>query len=112
MKSTTFLAGLLLALPVPKAPAATSEVQTLFEKHIRPVLVEKCQSCHGAKRQRGGLRLDSRASVLKGGDSGPAVLAGQPDASLLLRAVRQQGELKMPPRDKLSAETVEALANW
>src|SRR5690349_17547055 len=52
-----------------------------FEKHVRPVLIDKCVRCHGPKQQRGGLRLDSRAALLRGGDNGPALVAGQPDKS-------------------------------
>src|SRR5262245_19460434 len=85
-----------------------------FEKHVRPVLVEKCQSCHGSKDQRGGLRLDSREAVLKGGYTGPAVVAGQPDRSLLLKMVRGEGELRMPPKQKdaLGRAQIDALAAW
>ena len=75
-----------------------------FEKHVRPVLVSKCQSCHGPKRQQGGLRLDSRAALLKGSDNGAVVVPGQPDKSLLVRAIRYDGDVQMPPKNKLPAE--------
>src|SRR5262249_39789008 len=85
-----------------------------FEKHVRPVLAERCYSCHGPKLQRGGLRLDSRDALLKGGDTGPALVPGKPEASLLLKAVRREGEVKMPPKDKdrLDARAVAALEAW
>ena len=85
-----------------------------FEKHVRPILVEKCQSCHGAKKQHGSLRVDSRQALLEGGDKGPALVVGKPDESLLVKAVRRQGTLKMPSReaDKLSPAETEALATW
>jgi hypothetical protein len=83
-----------------------------FEKHVRPVLVEQCFSCHGPKKQMGGLRLDSRAALLKGGDSGPAVKPGDPDASLLIRAVRHEGAVKMPRGKKLPDPALHALAAW
>ncbi|MCP5781299.1 hypothetical protein NL316_27160, partial [Klebsiella pneumoniae] len=67
-----------------------------FEAKIRPVLVESCFDCHTAD-EKGGLRLDSRERLLKGGDSGPAIVPGSPDGSLLMKAVRHvQGVSKMP----------------
>ena len=61
-----------------------------FEKRIRPVLAERCYDCHSvsADKVKGGLLLDSHASILKGGDTGPAIIAGDADASLLIQAVR------------------------
>src|SRR4051794_28721873 len=67
-----------------------------FEKHVRPVLLDKCVGCHGPKSQRGSLRLDSRKAVLDGGDTGPAIVLGQPDKSLLITSVRQTGDGRMP----------------
>jgi mono/diheme cytochrome c family protein len=84
-----------------------------FEKSIRPILVEHCQKCHGAKKQQGGLRLDSRDAALKGGDSGPAIVAGKPDESLVVRAVRHEDDdLKMPPEEKLSGREIADLVRW
>ncbi len=62
-----------------------------FEKHVRPVLAEHCYQCHGSKKQSVGLRLDNRASALKGSENGPVIVAGNPDKSLLIQAVRQVG---------------------
>src|SRR5262249_17307428 len=61
-----------------------------FEQKVRPLLTENCFECHSAKKQRGGLRLDSLASALTGGDQGPALVPGQPDRSLLIKAVRHE----------------------
>jgi mono/diheme cytochrome c family protein len=82
-----------------------------FENKIRPILATQCGSCHQEKAA-GGLSLLSRESVLKGGDSGPAIIPGDPEKSLLLIAVHQTGSLKMPKGGKLSAEEVQALAEW
>ncbi|MBS0266854.1 MAG: DUF1553 domain-containing protein [Planctomycetes bacterium] len=108
-----------LASVVPAAlradePAPSAAQAEFFEKRIRPLLAEHCWSCHGEKKQEGGLRLDSRDSLLSGGDSGPAVVSGKPSASLLIEAVEQAGDLKMPPapRAKLSAEALAALKQW
>jgi mono/diheme cytochrome c family protein len=116
----TFLAvitGLFLLAPAarpaePAQAAADAQAVEHFEKNVRPVLVEHCHSCHGPTKQRGGLRLDSRANLLKGGDSGQAVNLTAPDQSLFLKAVRQEGDLKMPPKGKLDAKAVAALAEW
>ncbi len=86
-----------------------------FEKKVRPLLVQHCYSCHSAdaKKVRGGLLLDSRPGLLKGGDSGPAVVPGAPRQSLLVRAVRHADEsLKMPPKGKLSAREIGDLETW
>lgn len=106
MRSCVLLLGIGLAVRLPAQDPA------FFEKHVRPVLVEQCQSCHGAKKQMGGLRLDSRAALLSGGDNGPVLIAGAPEKSLLIEAVRQTGERKMPPKGKLKPEQIEALALW
>src|SRR5262245_28449599 len=86
-----------------------------FERKVRPVLVEHCYECHSAraKKVRGGLLLDSRDDVLRGGDSGPALVPGHPDRSLLVKAVRHTDErLRMPPRHKLPAPLVADLEAW
>src|SRR5262245_15364678 len=101
-------AGTLTAADPPVSPQQAD----FFEKRIRPVLVEHCFACHGEKKQEGGLRLDSRERLLKGGDGGPVVVPGKPDESELIEAIRQTGDLKMPPKGKLSSETVTALAEW
>lgn len=109
--SATILA--LLVLPAADAKPSAAAVEH-FEKQVRPVLVEKCVSCHGPKTQRGGLRVDSRAALLKGGDSGPSLKPGDPDNSLILKAIRHQGDLKMPPKakDRLDDQAVVALTAW
>jgi cytochrome c553 len=95
-------------------PAAkpSAEVVRFFENKVRPVLAEQCFRCHGADKQKGKLRLDSRAAALAGGERGPAFVPGDPDKSLLLQAVRQQGALVMPPGRKLRAEQIADLTQW
>src|SRR5579872_5725841 len=93
----------------------TAADSQFFEAKVRPVLVERCFACHSAaaKKQRGGLRLDSRAAAVQGGDTGPAVVPGRPDESLLVKAVRQQDEsLQMPPKGKLPPREIAALEEW
>ena len=71
----------------PAADEALSERTEFFEKAIRPLLAEHCHECHGDQKQEGGLRLTSRATLLRGGDSGPAVVPGEAEVSPLIRAV-------------------------
>ena len=82
-----------------------------FEQNVRPLLAEKCYSCHGDKKQKAGLRLDSLEAILKGGESGPAVVAGKPEESLIVEAINYQG-LEMPPTGKLAPEKVAVLTRW
>lgn len=106
---------LLLLFPVVARSAATPEDRDFFEKKVRPLLHSRCQSCHSvaSKKSRGGLRLDSRASILKGGDSGPAVVPGQPGKSLLIQAIRHEHEsLAMPLADKLPRGEIAILEEW
>src|SRR4051812_33054011 len=97
--TATLVASLQAVLPA--QPAADVEA---FEKEVRPLLIESCAKCHGADKQKAGLRVDSRQALLEGGETGPALVAGRPDESLLLEAVRQDGDLKMPPGRKLAPE--------
>ncbi|HVX12951.1 MAG TPA: PSD1 and planctomycete cytochrome C domain-containing protein [Pirellulales bacterium] len=86
-----------------------------FEKRVRPVLVEHCYECHSAEAKKlgGGLLLDSRAGLMKGGDSGPALEPGKPESSLLVSAVRYADQaLQMPPNGKLSAAAIADLEAW
>src|SRR5262245_32303560 len=69
------------------ANAGEPEGVEVFESKIRPLLVEHCQKCHGAEKQWSGLRLDSRAAALAGGDNGPALVAGNPDDSELVKRI-------------------------
>jgi cytochrome c553/alkylhydroperoxidase/carboxymuconolactone decarboxylase family protein YurZ len=92
------------------APDAASV--KFFEDKVRPVLATRCFSCHGAGKQKGGLRLDSREAALHGGESGPALQPGKADESLLVRAVRQTDELKMPPTGKLTTTEIASLTAW
>src|SRR4051812_47436725 len=75
-----------------------------FEKSVRPVLATKCLGCHGPEKQKGGLRLDTRASMMRGGDSGAAIMPGDPDKSRLVEAIRYGEDLQMPPKAKLKDE--------
>ena len=83
----------------------------LFEKVIRPTLLDQCIRCHGPEKQKGGLRLDSQDGWKTGGDSGEAVLPGGLD-SLLLEVIRYEGGMDMPPKGKLPDSTISAFEEW
>jgi hypothetical protein len=85
--------------------------EQFFEKNVRPLLAENCYSCHGDKKQKGGLRLDSLEAILKGGETGPAIVPGKPDESLLVDAINYAGP-EMPPTGKLAPEKVAVLSRW
>ena len=84
----------------------------LFEKKIRPLFVEKCMTCHGPDKQKSGLRVDSLAGLLTGGERGPSIISKKPAESLLLRALGHDGELKMPPKTKLSDAEIASVKEW
>jgi cytochrome c553 len=106
----------LLALPAgpacaggPPSPASPSD---FFEKAVRPILVEQCVRCHGPEKQKGKLRLDSRAALLAGGASGPTVVPGKPADSLLIKAIHYDDSPRMPPKGKLDAGQIAVLTTW
>jgi hypothetical protein len=107
-------AVLLAALAPLRAAGPGPDGVEFFEKKVRPLLVENCHRCHStATKQRGNLLLDSRAGLVKGGDNGPAVLPGDPEKSLLIKAIRYtDADLRMPPKSQLSGEQVADLTAW
>lgn len=93
--------------------AAQGGADDHFEKEIRPLFIDKCQKCHGPTKQESGLRLDSRAALLKGGVTGPALVPGQADQGTLLAAILGKNDLRrMPPGDKLRPDQIAALTKW
>ena len=105
--SLTLLIGLVTFAHPCAAADYTREVKPLFRDH--------CYACHGAFKQQSALRLDTGVSIRKGGGSGPAVVAGNPDESLLIQAVTGAAGFRMPPEDQgnpLTAEQIELLKNW
>ncbi len=95
------------------APAADRAALDFFETEIRPLLASECFKCHGPKKAKAGLRLDHLDAILKGGESGPAVIPGQSEKSLLIKAVRRgDPELEMPPDKALSRSAIAKLERW
>jgi cytochrome c553 len=114
MNVVVLLMGAVLGAGEPASDQRPTAEQTrFFETSIRPLLVEKCFKCHGEKKQWGGLRLDSRESLLRGGESGAAIVPGKPDTSLLISAIRQtDDDLRMPQDDKLTERQIAELVRW
>src|SRR6187402_3173381 len=96
--------------------AATDPAEGIayFEKQVRPVLINRCYECHSAgKKIKGGLALDTREATLKGGDSGPSLVAGDLEKSKLIEAIRYLNhDLQMPPKGKMPASEIKALEDW
>ncbi|MFN0104238.1 MAG: PSD1 and planctomycete cytochrome C domain-containing protein [Bryobacteraceae bacterium] len=100
----------LFLFAVAAAHAGTGE--EFFETRVRPLLVDRCGACHG-ENAASGLRVDSRAALLRGGKRGPAIVIGEPSASLLLQAIRHShATLRMPPDGPLRAEETTAIETW
>ncbi len=116
---TFFLASLVslaCASPLP-AQALDAKGVEFFETKIRPVLVEHCYKCHSEearknRKLKGDLRLDSKAGMLTGGATGPALIAGKPGESLIIKALRHEGDVKMPRDGKLPAAVVADFETW
>lgn len=110
------LCAIAAAQTNPTAPAAASDGIAFFEKNIRPLLVSRCYNCHSSKANppMGGLLLDSQSGMLHGGKTGiPVLVAGKPDESLLMTAVRRTAaDLQMPPGKALEAYEIENLVEW
>ncbi len=103
----------LLFLPTVALASDISPAEIeFFEKEVRPLLVQRCQSCHGAEKPKGGLRLTSRAALLEGGGTGPAAVPGKPAESLLIKAVRHKDRPKMPPKERLPDREIDFLTRW
>src|SRR4051812_1476531 len=112
-----FASALCLAdAPVPAPASASPDGVEFFEKKVRPLLSEHCFQCHSAaapKGIKGGLSLDNREALLRGGDNGPAVVPGSADNSRLIRAVRwKDDKLQMPPKRALTPDQVAVLEQW
>lgn len=102
------------SVPVADDNEIAEEDIRYFERKIRPILVERCYSCHSSQAAtlHGGLYLDSQEGVSRGGDSGPAVIHGRPEESLLIQSVEYKGDVQMPPKGKLPESEIRELMEW
>src|SRR5207249_3692999 len=79
---------------------------------VRPILESHCLNCHGPTKQKAGLRLDSRGAMVRGGESGPILEPGDPQASRLIEVIRYDSDVQMPPRRKLDEAEIAVLTRW
>jgi cytochrome c553 len=112
LRSLALFTALALGAAAPAAPPPGEAAADHFERKVRPLLLARCVKCHGPDKVKGGLRIDSAAGLARGGEAGPVVLPGKPDESLLIEAVRQTGDLKMPPGARLKDQEIADLAAW
>jgi cytochrome c553 len=110
MRIAIVLAFLLLTAGTSRAEEPVNA--EFFETKVRPILVTHCVNCHGKDKQKGELRLDSKAGFLKGGESGPLLVPGEPAKSRLVKAINYDDEPKMPKKGKLSASDIATLTAW
>ncbi|OYW19122.1 MAG: hypothetical protein B7Z55_09450, partial [Planctomycetales bacterium 12-60-4] len=101
----------LLAAVSNAAEELTPQQVDLFELHVRPVLVTHCIKCHGDAKQEGALRLTQLEELLRGGESGPVIVPGKPDESLMLEALRYES-LEMPPDHPLDPKLIAGIEKW
>jgi len=112
MRVTLLLLSVTLAVAQTKLPPPAN-IKVDFEKHVQPILAQKCHSCHGEEAQQSGLRLDRRQAALRGGDYGPVILPGRSaESKLIRRLVNGDGGLQMPPTGPLSEEEIGILRAW
>jgi hypothetical protein len=114
MLPRAFTIGILYLQAASAAGAGqpTQDDLHFFEREIRPLLAERCFKCHGEKKAKSGLRLDSRASILRGGDTAPAAIPGRPEQSLIIQAIRHENSLEMPPGEQLKSADIDRVARW
>lgn len=91
---------------------APADDARFFDVRVAPILMKRCLSCHNNQLKDGGISFEDRDSLLKPGSHGPAVTPGQPEASVLIHAIRRDGELKMPPGRKLARKEISILTKW
>jgi hypothetical protein len=105
--------GIVLLFAMGLSSPVRAGDDAFFETKIRPVLANTCLRCHGTKKTSGGLRLNSRQALLDGGDSGPALVPGKPEQSLLIQVLRHEGDgPHMPPKNPLPPQVVADFASW
>ncbi len=104
--------GVLSAADETREPAFDPASIEFFESKIRPLLAARCHDCHGPEKQEANLRLDSRQTILKGGDTGPAIVPHQPDESLMIDAIRYGETYQMPPKQQLPVAEIRLLEEW
>src|SRR5579871_5438677 len=103
----------VLAASAGHGQSAASPAEQLFNEQLKPVITQHCNGCHTFGGHSGGLRMDSYAALMQGGDDGPVIIPGDPDSSMLMNAIRyKDANLQMPPKGQLSDADVSVVAKW
>ena len=113
MRTPSFLVLMYLPLAAQTKMPPPADFKIDFEKHVQPILSQKCHSCHGPDVQQSGLRLDHRQNAMRGGDYGPVIIPGKSaESKLIRRVVNGDGGIQMPPTGALSTEEIGILRAW
>ena len=92
--------------------SAADKDSAFFDKRVAPILTRRCLGCHNNELNDGNISFVDRASLLKGGPHGPAVVPGNPESSVLIQAIQHTGDVRMPPGPRLSAREIAILTEW
>lgn len=111
MRAVGILLLPILLLPEPVRGGQRAD-EKFFDSKVAPVLTKRCLPCHDTELSNGGISFRDRASLLKGGARGPAVVPGDPARSVMIQALRHEGELQMPPGPPLPAKEQAVLVEW
>jgi hypothetical protein len=95
-----------------EASAARESPEQYFDRRVVPILTRRCLGCHNEELNNGGISFLDRATLLKGGSRGPAIVPGNPEKSVLVRSLQHEGQLQMPPGPKLPAKEIKILTEW
>jgi hypothetical protein len=104
--------GFLIALAAVALAAENRREEHFFDKRVAPILIKRCVGCHNPELRNGGLSLMDRESALQGGGRGPAIVPGNPQATLLVQTLQHSGDLQMPPGPRLPAKEISTLTEW
>ena len=106
------LAAACLLAAAASAQEASPKDARFFARRVAPIFQRRCLACHNQELKDGGISFLDRASLLKGGSRGPAVVPGDPERSVLIRAIRHNSDPQMPPGPKLPEKEIAALTDW
>jgi hypothetical protein len=111
-QTIVFLGSAAVLIGGPTVSPSDDKPSDFFESRVRPLLVDRCFKCHRGETAKSGLDMSSRQGLIAGGERGPAVIPNRPDESILVQAVRQTSDLKMPPKGKLTEHEIDQLVQW
>ncbi len=106
------LTAVFVASGIALARDPASRDQRFFDDRVAPILTKRCLGCHNHELDDGAISFEDRSTLIKGGPHGPAVAPGKPERSVLIQAIRHDGDLQMPPGQKLSDKDIAILTEW